>query len=754
MKKITAFILSIVMMLLYFSSSAFAKDEHTEEPMEILQNAVYYTCDYDVKNNQVIINGTVNHDFMISHADYKIEVRSALSGIDYKSVINDSSYEILAEASMSVKFTFYIKTNTVLERYSNYLILFCSPDGERILAAEPRIPSISSDFEYDSNNRMGYKGIYTESSSAISRSGAGTIVIDVDLEKMKSDSTDSILYPMKDSYIHIRRSYITEIDKKITAASVADTRVYFRILLDASSEFSVSINNAKKYSIPNVYSEDVAEYVYTMIDFLANRYGENNMLDGIIVGSCIDDIEIINSVGEITVDKYAELYTTYLVIVSNAIRKKNSAADVVIPLSDQNDYTETILTERAINASKFLDRLFYRLDKNVSGEFYCSVLVESEITPLGITNSNIGSGIDTQYKTDKSKLNVDNIGDLQAFLNSLSEKYNDVPQNIIYMWHSNNKLSGDALCCAYMYLYNTLAKSLYISAFIADFGNNFASAEKVFKYADTEKCQSSISSLSRYFSDTSWMEASNVTTRTLIEKEMLINKPDGIIGEFQYLDFTSSSAFNAMNKGEHCLSVGSEYDAVGTRSLRISTDSMKVGDIAECIGLFEYSEDYRYTPYISLSIAVSDNKVSDGALYEIILTLGKDKSRVEAVGVVKNHEKAELYFDISEFSQISTADYITVSVRCITDATDGMSIWLYDLNGYSNLYTSQELSEYIEALRLADSDGADNDGKFDYTVIFTVMGILFAIGAVGIGLLMVFRREDESEKNTDLKNKD
>ena len=748
MKKITAFILSFVMVVFCLTPSLSAQANE-----DILTNAVYYTCDYDTKSKQVVIHGTVNHDFMISHADYRIEVKAVLPGNDYYSAVNDSSYEILAEATMSVKFTFYVEIDTSLERYSKYLIIFSSPNGERTLAAEPKIPSVSSDFNYDPSDKSGYKGVYTDSASVIGESGAGTVIIDVDLGKMKSDSTDSILYPMNNTYIHVKRSYISEIDKKVVAASVANTRIYFRILVSAYDDLlSLCVDNTKKYSIPNMFSEDIVDYVFTMTSFLASRYATEYTIDGIIAGSCVDDIDNVNSVGDITLDQYAELYTVYLCVLGNAVHEKNSKADIVIPLSDSNDYTENVVSGKRVRASEFLDNIFYRLDKNVSGAFHCSLLIETDITPLGITNKNIGNGIDTNYEYDRTRISVSNINDVNAFVSGMSEKYGDTPTNMIYLWHSDKDLSGDALSCAYAYLYSALSGNSFVSAFVADFGDNMASVEKLFKYVNTESHQSVISPLFRYFSDTSW-NVPLAANRVLIEKQLLTNRPENILGEFKYLDFTASSVFERINKGENCTSINSDYDHVGTRALHVSSSKLNIGDKLQCIGVFDFDEDYRYTPYISLKLAIDNNKAPDNSLYEISISLGKDNCRAELVGVVRNHEISELYFDISEFAPISPSDYLIVTVRCITDSSNGLSLWLYDMTGYSNEYTSDELDEKIKELRLlGNSENDGNDGGFNFTLLFTIIGVLFSIGAVGIGLLMVFRRDDDNDKNPESMN--
>lgn len=748
MKRICAFILCVVMLLLFTAPSVFADAEQSKPQM--LENAVYYTCDYDAKGNRVIIEGTVNHDFMISHSDYTIKVMSVLPGESYENVINAPNTTALAEAAMTVKFTFYIEISGNIERYSKYAILFCSPDGENLLTGEPKMPSVSSEFSYDPANRTGFKGFMSGDAASISNSGAGTVIIDVDFGKMMGDTADSILYPMNDSYIHVRKSYIANIDKSVLSAAVGESRIYFRFLLSSSNNVieTYDADNTKKYGIPNVYSETVIDYVITLTDFLVERYGtEESGLDGIIVGSCIDDTEMANAIGGMSVEEYAELYTMYLTVLANSVRERDNTVDVVIPLSDANDYVSELREDDPIKASVLLDGIIRRLANTVSGKVDCSVMLESHETPLGISCESIGNGIHTDFEYDQTKIGVKNISDFTAYLYELSSKYENVPSNVIYMWHADGELSGDALCCAYAYMFKTLSTNTVISSFVADFGDNEDSAYRLFKYIDTGRSDEMLSRLLKYFDDTSWSVAALPLHRILIEKSFSHDRPIGVLGEFQYMDFTSSSVFEFMNVGAGCEYIRSDYNSVGERALRVGTTALSVGDTAECIGFFEYGEDYSYTPYLSLKLEVDDAKASDAAIYEVSLTVGMGNSRTVAIGNVRNREQCELFFDVSEFADMSMGDYIKISVRCLTEDTEGLSLWMHEIRGYSTQYNSEELSDLIEQKRreIRGEDESD-DGGFDYTVVFTVIGVLFALGAVTVGLFMVFKRENYEDK--------
>lgn len=740
MKRICALLLCMAMLV--FNAALFVSAE--EETGVVSQNAVSYTCRYDAKSKQVIIEGTVNHDFTVAHSTYRIGVISIAPGQDCSAVINDPEAELLADAAMTVKFVFHASAETEFQRYYRYAIIFTSPEGERLLGTEPKVPSVNSEPEYDSSSRTGFKGISDASPSDIGRYGAGTVIIDAELSKMLGDSSDSILYPMNGSYIHIRKSYIEEIDRAVTSASVNNADIYFRLLLSSSCTLISAVHgDGGRYSIPDMCSEEAVSYLSTLLKFISDRYEDK--ICGVIAGSRIDDAEYTNDIGTLSFEQYADMYALYLTAIGNAFRESGDNIDAVIPISDSNDFSGESIG-KTLNTEKLLDAVVYRLENVISGNFRCSVMLEAETSPLEITVGSTGKKIKTDGQSDSSRLCAENISVLSDYIRRLTEKYETAPRSLIYLWTPDASLSGTAFCCAYAYTYVQLLKNDCVSAFAVNFGDDLRGAEKLFKYIDTSKGGELLTGLARYFEDTSVLSTELPTLRTLIEKNFENTLSIGIKGEFQYMDFTSSSVFDCMKAGEHCKYIRSDHDADGTRALRITTSDMSVGDTAECIAVFEYPEKYGYTPYLSLYFAVDAPDASDMAVYEVTLTAGRENVHIETVGAVKNGELNELFFDVSEYSALSDATYIKVSVRCLIEPTAGLSLWLHELKGYSDIYTSSELEELITAQRLAErGENVEDEEIFDYTVIFTVIGIMLAVGAVGIGLIMVLKREEDKK---------
>ena len=77
MKKIISLFIVIAMLFSVLTPCVFS-EETVSEQKENLENALFFTCTYDAEKKQVIIDGTVNHDIMVSHEDYTIKIYSIL----------------------------------------------------------------------------------------------------------------------------------------------------------------------------------------------------------------------------------------------------------------------------------------------------------------------------------------------------------------------------------------------------------------------------------------------------------------------------------------------------------------------------------------------------------------------------------------------------------------------------------------------------------------------------------------------------
>ncbi len=754
MKRLIAFLLSCVFLTLVLLPSVSAAETEESEAEKFRDSAVF-SCVYNETDKQIVIEGTVNHDVMLNHRDYTIKVYSFSADSTYEELLANDERVALASANLTIKFTFHIKTLTISERFAKYVLVFCSPEGEEYLVGEPLLPSVASDFEYIHGDRSAYKGIFVDEAAYVGESGAGTVIIDVMLDEAFADNSNSIIYPINDTSVYFGRSFVTNVDKKVIEAWASGARIYLRFLTRASNAHlsAAYLTDDERLSLPDLYSEQTLNMIYAVSSFFSQRYdGTNGRISGVILGSKIDDVVHTNHIGSMSLDEYAELYSLYLVVVANAMRTVETGIDVVIPLSDANDYGEE-QANKDWGADELLGAIVSILNNSVSGDFDCSVMIQSSYVPFGISNSNIKDGIDMSA-IDNSKISASNIGIFTAYVDDLSRRYSSAPTNIIYNWEQPADLRGNALCCAYAYTFYKLYGTANVSAFVISVDkasiDAYKSVADLVRYIDTVGSTIYTERFLKYFGKSDWSQIVGNSVKinsaySLIETEMTSNKKFDYVGKFTYIDFSNSSVINYMHKGNNAEDMIYAYDGIETRTLKIGSSALEIGDSFGCVGIYEYSEKYAYTPTMSLRLRV-DGGV-EGALYEVTLTFGTGKDRIISKGVVGDNELTTLYFDAYSYSSAFMADNIRISVRCLTDSTEKCVLWLYDLSGYSDIYNSDELSSLIDEQRrkIRDPNGDENEG-WNSRLVLTVVGVILAIIAVGIGLLMVFRKDDSKKK--------
>ena len=759
MKKIVAFFLVIVIIIFGSVSSVFAEGEKAAEK-NLFYDSVSYTCAYDSKIEQIVISGTVDHGIMTSFSDYSIEIYSLEHGESFEQMLLRTDAKALASSAMSMKFTFNLPVSRIEDRYLRYTVALVSPSGEKYMAAHALLPSVASEESF--SDGTSFKGIMLENASIVGNSGAGMVIVDVNLSELIGDISDSILYPMDDTYIYIKKSYVSELDKMIVTASASDAKVYLRLLINRNDETLAyrPTENGEGFSAPNVYSKSTVSVLYAISRFFAERYdGDNGVMAGAILGTPIDVI-LKETMTEDDLGVCVDIYATYADIVGNALRMSNATLDVAFPVSDNNSYSST--NEDKV-LSRLIDAISKKLDEQLSSAFNCSLVVESSYVPFDISNGGLSKKIDMSV-ADNSRVHAKNISILTSFIKQLSRSNNCAPKSIIYLWDVPQGLVGNALCSAYAYNYYSLKQNSQVVAFVTRFEDDSAyeGLECLFRYIDTKESNTYTAPLLKYFGQGSWKDiiGSDIVTRpvsTVFEVVMTEKNENDHIGEFTYIDFSSSSTLEFMNKGYNCTALKSEHTSEGERAMCVYGGALKVRDSVECIGLLGYKESYKYTPQMSLTLCVTDDNADSNSLYEVSLTFGDGTERIVACGIVRGGEKTELCFDISQYGDVCFSDYFKISVRAMTRDTQSCSVWLYSIKGYSTQYFSEDLNGLIEEQRQQIQNSGDNDENNSKTVIFTIVGIVFAMVVVGIGLMMVFRKEEyirDAEDTDDAKNKE
>ena len=749
MKRSFLILTAILITVAYIAPSAHAFDS------DEFSNAVSYTCTLDEATGKIVVDGTVHHDVMMKYPSYKIRLYAIAPGERLDDVISDTQRSPLAETVMTIKFTFSIPVKSSLERYSKYAVIFCSEDGEQYVAGTPKYPAVSSDFEYLRGDRGAYKGVLCDSSALSFDVGASMVVIDVDMSKMRGDISDAILYPSNGEYLSFSRTYVEGLDKQINSASVNGAKIYLRFLLSATDKdlCVACMSDGDKRGFPNIYDEYTLGYISSISKFLMERYTEGiGKISGVIVGDRADDIVNTNYVGDMSAEQYADAYVLYLTVVAGAMRMTDSTLDIVIPVSDRDEYSENKVEQTT--TSDFLNRVISELEYGTSGRFKCSVMIQSDVVPFGINNLNISEGVDLEAQFASGEIHAGNVKSFADHIRKLSGTYVSAPSNIIFMWEPPADLGGSALHTAYAYIYY----KLYAEADISSFVINVCDSEQLLQLAntvsfiDTQHGSTVTSDLLKYFNKNTWSDVIGAdinedTRETRFEFSAVTGvTPQSYKSSFVYYTFADYDIFNNTYLGVNGKSIYSTPDSLGKRSLQLRTESLDIGHSADCTYILDYIESFKYTPIIALTVGLDEARDDSSALYELRLTLGTDASVAVCKAVIGSGTTQTLFFDVSAFAANYTADYVRVSIRPLTEASGGCTLRIYDLCGYSDTYSGDELEELITEQRNAlRNTGTVGENEVQKTII-TVICIIVALVAISAGLFMSFRRDDNKTR--------
>ena len=145
-----------------------------------------------------------------------------------------------------------------------------------------------------------------------------------------------------------------------------------------------------------------------------------------------------------------------------------------------------------------------------------------------------------------------------------------------------------------------------------------------------------------------------------------------------------------------------------------------------------------------MKMKITDGDASNGAIYEITVTMGKGTDTVSEKKTVRSGEIFELWMDVSAFSKKNMADYLKISTRCITGELNEYSLWVYDISGYSTAHSNEKLDELISNARrdIRDQLHKNENTNDDSIVYWIVFSIILAAAVIGGILVIVLRRDD------------
>ncbi len=763
MKRLAA-ILMIIFMLIPMVAVVVSAEETADNP--IGSDAISFTCNYSTDAKKIEIRGNVKYDILVTYGKHKIEILRIAPYQTPEQALGEEEPNIAAEMDIAAKFDMSFDINSSVEKFYQYAVVLCSPDNVRILASEPQYVLVASSFNY-SGDKKGFKGISVANTSELSISGDmgfGSAVIPVYYDKLINESLNGYIYPHEDTHCYFDKTYIDELDTKIRTYSATGAKVYLQLLMTPNISEKTLLNNigdvkGAESIMPDVYDLINASKISTYVRFLSSRYDNysSGIISGIIVGKQIDR-DKYNYSGGLSLDDHAKKYAFYMTVVANSARMENPYIDIIVPISNHNTYgTESIEIVGGYVPSVLLEKIFGCLDSFFLNEMNCSIMIENNTAPIGVSNSDPKNNIFSPNGEQEQLIGLNNLVLFERFIYSLDAKYRSAPKCCMYYWCIPKDMSGNLLECAYAYSYYTLFGKSKISSFVVSFSDTadttLQTVSPLLKNIDTGKGTDESARLLKHFGVSSWSElisgysGSGYALRTeYLPSAQNINGKSWL-GSFSYFDFSTGGTKGwyggAYNKG-----LRADYGAEWQRGLHQTVSRANGAAHSDLYCLYEFDENYVYTPAIKLITEITDNEDDFGAVYEITVTVGSDTRSVTQSYVVSSGQPTDLWLDMSGYNSENKASYIKISTRCISGIYDEYSLWLYNVIGYSAEYNNEQLYELIntERLKIRNQSYTDDGGNSDNIMYWIVFAIILVAICIGGLMFTILRRDDSSAK--------
>lgn len=720
-----------------------------------------YSCLYDSKKSKIMINGTVSHEVFIKYRGYSIKLYKISPEQNISDVLNDPEVKPLASASISIKFHFTANIKVVSDIFSKYVAVLVSPEGQIDYIGPQVYPSVETTYTSEIDRKR-YKGVVVSSDAAIYQSEPMVSIVPIHLERLLSSGSTGYLYSINNTNIFFNKEYIDELDVKVRNLYSGGSKIFFQLLLSSNSG-SVLNSHAQDggalYDIPDLLSVTVMNEIYSYCDFLSDRYSSNEKgyISGMIIGKNLDDTESYNNDHFENSNKYVETLALYGIIVGVATRKNIPSAEISYSFTNLNTFQDKHDSSLEYISSDMIERISVFFDEFYADDFEFSITLESYHRPLSINNEMLEDKIDISIVHDEKYVIERNLDVFSKYLNSLEKKYSSYPDSFMYVWNVDSELSGNALCCAYTYLYYKFFENQRLNSFIVSFEDNpkaMYDLLNVIKYIDTEKGTAVTSQLLHFFGEYSWenvvydFDSVDFACRDQELFEPLEALPDALVGEFSHFDFSTVSSDKLWYKGSGIDSISIGYSELIGRSLcaKFNADNFSGIEYDYFFASYEYPENYALTPYLIWEFSIeNDRKTSD--IFEVKIAFEDSGSIYELSHIVHTGEKNQLILDISGFSKNHMVDNIRISLRPMSQASGEHVLYFSSLKGKSADYDDEELKQKIdeERLRIRNSSGVtDSIENKENGVIIVLSAIIVAV-VLGV-MLFFFLRRDEIEK--------
>ena len=413
---------------------------------------------YDAQKKKINISGTVSHDTITSRSKDKLEVYRVPMGADAGSIIAAPEHEPVISTEISVKFNFSISVERAEDRFSSYVVVIKSDNGDWVTIGSSLYATVETTPVSPISERVGYKGISTDLTSLATDAKVGTAIIPVRFGELLSRSSTGELYSFEGTHFYFDTQYLKDLDAKLNSYKAIGTRVYLQLIFDAAADVPVTLlASSVGTHIPDMRNAENFIPICAFTEFLAHRY---DFISGMILGSEVD-LAYSESTGMSAIE-YSKNYARYMMTVANTARVSIPTLDVVLPLSDVDSYSKDIGT--ALSGVLLIEEIGAFFEEHYLEKFNYSALIETSSIPYGITEQTLAN---KRFEAGAYEgIDADNAHRFSGYLNTVKTKYKSLPASYIFEWKPQTDISADVLSVAYAYSYFKLITDNRVSAFV------------------------------------------------------------------------------------------------------------------------------------------------------------------------------------------------------------------------------------------------------------------------------------------------
>ena len=332
-----------------------------------------------IVGDKIIVSGSIKHSVLVANRESSIGVYKMLPWENIDDIL--SSTAPIKQTSMSISFDFELPCTTIADRTSLYAVALIDSEGRASCITAPKYP----DARTADTSKIGFKGVKTDSTAEALASHAGSVIVDVYLDKLDNGNKSGHIFNADGDIFYFDRELVKALDKQMLSYTAMGCEVILRFLISPGMTnlpfcFDSRIWSTNKCVVVNDSSALNAIYAYTY--FLMSRYdgGEYGQVSGIILGRGAD-MPILYNYASLVSEDYDTVYARSLALIGLAAvaASGDNNISLIVPIGDA-------LTEKGeIYAQRFLSSVAEYIASHSKLTF--TVMCESTHNPYHIDDS-------------------------------------------------------------------------------------------------------------------------------------------------------------------------------------------------------------------------------------------------------------------------------------------------------------------------------------------------------------------------------